>query len=214
MIVILLFNLIIHNMKYQWTIIYVDFQHRYLHLNHIQKSNPDAQIILCDISNDISKIIAWRNNDRFIRDWLKKNKNKIIHNNIAIVEWDVLITSALPNILVDGFVGRNLQKPGINKWLWFKEIDRLGKYKNYATGAAPFAIQFFNKNAIDVWTSEEFNDIFLEDIFCELRLPTIMNYANINISEHLLPYVEWYPAKYNKDVPGIYHAIKYKIDDN
>jgi len=197
-------------MKYQWTIIYVDFQHQYLHLKHLQKSNPDAQIILADISSNIEKIIAWRNNDRLIRNWLKNNKSQIIHHNIAILEWDVLVSSPLPNIKINGFVGRNLQKPNINKWLWFKEIDRLGKYKNYAMGAAPFAIQFFDKNSIEAWTSDEFDSISSQDIFCELRLPTIMNYAGIAMSEHLLPNVEWYNIQHKK-IPGIYHAIKYDI---
>ena len=188
--------------KFKWTIVYSDFQHQYLHLKHLEKSNPDAQILLADISNDLPKIMVWRNNDRYIREWLRNNYHKILHNNIAFVEWDVIITTNLPNINVCGFIGKHLQKPGVNEWLWFNEIHSLGKYKTHAMGAAPFAIQFMDK---------QYDDIYAQDIFCELRLPTIMNYAGIKMSEYLLPFVEWYNIKYNKHIPGIYHAVKYAI---
>jgi len=195
----------------KWTIIYSDFQHQYLHLKHLEKSNPDAQILLADISNDLPTIMVWRNNDRYIREWLRNNYHKILHNNIAFVEWDVLITINLPNINVCGFIGKHLQRPGINEWVWFNEIDRLGKYKTHAMGAAPFAIQFMDKEAVNTWMSNEYDDIYAKDIFCELRVPTIMNYAGIKMSEYSLPFVEWHTIKYNKNIPGIYHAIKYAI---
>lgn len=194
--------------NYKWTVIYTDFQHKYLHLKHLEQSNPDAQILLSDISNDHPKIIVWRNNDRYIREWLRENHHKIIHNNVAFIEWDVVVSTKLPDTNIDGFVGRNLQILGTNEWLWFNEIDRLGKYKDYAMGAAPFAVQFMDKKCVDIWMSEEYDDIFSQDIFCELRLPTVMNHAGVKMSEHLLPYVEWHPMQYNKNIPGIYHAIK------
>jgi len=195
----------------KWTIVYVDFQDQYIHLDHLKKSNPDAQILLCDISNDLPKVFVWRNNDKFIREWFRSNLDKIQHNNIAILEWDVVVTIPLPDIAVNGFVGRNLQRLNINQWVWFNEINRLGRYKPYAMGSAPFCVQFMDRQCINRWVDQEFDDIYSEDIFCELRLPTILNYANVNMSEYSMPYVEWHVMEYYKDIPGIYHAIKHKV---
>jgi hypothetical protein len=85
----------------KWTIIYCYFNQP-IHEKYLKDSNPDSDIILADISNNLPKKYAWRNTDKLVRQWLQKNIDKIHTNNIAIIEWDVLITKKLPDLNIDG----------------------------------------------------------------------------------------------------------------
>lgn len=195
-----------------WTIIYTDHTKDYIHLDHLQKSNPDAQILCADIFFGITeKKYAWRNGDKTVRMWLQNNIGKIISNNIALFEWDVLVSTKLPDIDINGLYAKNVRKPDTDpNWPWFKEIESLGSYKNYAIGVAPLGVLFMDKQCINTIIDPEFDDIYSKDIFSELRLPTILNSRNIPISKYDFPDVVWTPTTYDKNKPGIYHAIKTK----
>lgn len=197
--------------KYKWTILYTDYQKEFIHLKHIINSNPYAQIITVNTSHNLRSHYAWRNCDSLVRQYLKSHISDILYNNIAIFSWDVLITQELPRICVDGLMATNvfnqIQRP---RWPWFREISKLGKYKASAFAAAPFCVYFMNKNAINVWLDPQFDHLYEQDIFSELRFPTILNSQNISINKYDFPYVHWNKTHLTKN-PGIYHPIKYNV---
>lgn len=92
-----------------WTVIYCDHNNQFIHLDHIKKSNPNAQILLADISDDYNynKGDCWRNWDFLLREWLRDHICEIDNNNVAVLEWDVLITKELPNITITGLIGKH-----------------------------------------------------------------------------------------------------------
>ena len=199
-------------MSNRWDIIYT-FHIEPIHLEHLRQSNPDANILLCDISSynlSLGTKYCWRNSDAFIRNWLRNNRSSITSNHIAIIEWDVLITKPLPDLCFDGFVCKNIHRHSKN-WYWFKESKLLGKYEEFKIGITPLAVLFMDQNCIDTLIDKEFDSIFSADIFCELRLPTVINSRKINISTYHMPNISASKTIYNSNIPDIYHPIKEKI---
>lgn len=195
----------------EWTVVYNDHSNSYIHLDAIKNSNPTAQILLGDLSSNLSKHYCWRNSDNLIRNWLRNNISQIKNNKVAILEWDVLVTQKLPDIKLVGAMGKHIHKPTKNNgWKWFKEINKLEEYKKYAIGIAPLGILFIDRGSILSLIDSKFDDIFNKNIFCELRLPTILNSLDINISQYPMPNVQWHPVKYTNQ-KSIYHAIKKRI---
>lgn len=194
--------------QYNWTIIYTDHNREFIHLDHLKKSNPDAQILLADTSNNFNKNFAWRNGDLLYRTWLQNNYDKLYYNNIAILEWDVLVSQKLPDIKINGILGKHIISPN-KKWFWFKEKKRLKEYEKYSVGLSPLGVLFMCKNCVQQIVDQKFDIIYQQDIFSELRLPTILNSKNIQISSYSLPNVSWKSVKY-KTLPSIYHPIKSK----
>ena len=84
-----------------WTIIYYSHTDP-IHSDHIRASNPDAQLILLDTSNDLSRVEAFGRGDYLLRKALKSKFSLIAHDNVLLVEWDVLITATLPDVPVRG----------------------------------------------------------------------------------------------------------------
>lgn len=203
------------DLKNKWTIIYT-FHDKCLHFNHLQKSNPHAKCLKCDISNNFSASFAWRNNDKLIRNWLKNNIDKIQTNNIAILEWDSLITKQLPDILIDGVCGKFVRPyEYYSHWYWFKDKSKLDYLESYACGLLSFGFLVLNKEAIKIWISTDFDFLYEKDICCELRLGTIFKYSNIKMTEMQFPNIMEGQKKITVDLnkPDYYHPVKYNINN-
>lgn len=196
--------------KYKWTILYTDHQKQFIHYKHLIKSNPDAHIITVDISNNFPRDYIWRNSDKLVRLWLKENRSSIITNNIAILDWDVLITQQLPNIYISGLQATNVHSITNTKWIWFKDKHKLGEYIDYAIGVSPLAVLFMSIECVDILLDHEFDHLYDHDINSELRIPTILNSRGISITKYSMPYVHWKKTHLTKN-PGIYHPIKYNV---
>lgn len=198
-------------MSNTWDIIYT-FHEQPLHLEHLQKSNSDANILLCDVSSYslfLDKRYCWKNNDILIRNWVRHNRSKIVNDNIALIEWDVVVTQKLPDLKVDGLMGKNIQKAGCS-WYWFCESKRLGPIEKYKIGITPLAVLFMDQRCIDAWIDYKFDPLYSCDIFCELRLPSLINSEQIPINSYSMPTVSATKTKFSNE-PGIYHPIKEKI---
>lgn len=197
--------------KYKWTILYTDHKKQYIHYHHLLQSNPDSNIIKVDISNNYQCKFAWRNADKLVREWLKNNKSNIRTENIIILDWDVLVTEKLPSSKIVGLQGADVitlrNKP---RWNWFKDLHKLGQYKSYAIGVAPLAVLFMNIECVNIWLDSEFDHLYEQDIFSELRLPTILNSRKVPINKYHLPKVHWKHTRLKQE-PGIYHPIKYNV---
>jgi hypothetical protein len=197
--------------KYKWTVLYTDHQQNFIHYNHLVSHNPNANIFKVDISNNYKRDFIWRNSDKLVREWLRNNRSKINTENIAILDWDVLVTQQLPLLDNTGLKAANVitltNKP---RWWWFKDRHKLGKYKQFAIGVAPLGVLFMSNNCIDILLDSEFDYLYNKDIFSELRTPTILNSRGISITKYHLPYVHWKKTTL-KSNPGIYHPIKYNV---
>jgi hypothetical protein len=197
----------------KWTVIYTDHKNEFIHYEHIKKYNPNAKTFLVDISNNFRPHVAWANSDIFIREWFKNNLSKIDSNsNIALLEWDVLVTKPLPNINFFGLLGKDILFPNENKnWPHWKQNRFLDKYEKYAAGIVPFGFILMDYNTLIAWLDERFDFLYKKNIQNELRLGTILNSQNIKMSQWFLPNVSWniQPSDFSK--PDIYHPVKHKI---
>jgi hypothetical protein len=170
-----------------WTIFY-SFHDTPIHLSFLQKSNPQANIIPIDISNNFSQHFAWRNSDNLVRDKIKEHINSIRSQNIAIAEYDVLIKESLPNLNIDAVYCKKIMRLDKNKnWHWFRENSRLGPLKSFALGIFPMGFFLLNIEHLKYWLDSKYDFLYKENIFCELRLGTILNHAGSSIKEYNYP---------------------------
>jgi hypothetical protein len=194
-----------------WDIIYV-YHDKPVHLEHLQKSNSDNNILLCDISSYslfVEKKYCWKNNDLLIRNWIRQNRSKITNENIALVEWDVVISQKLPDLKVKGLIGKNIQNYG-SGWYWFCDSKKLGPIEKYRIGITPFALLFMDQQCIDYWIHYEFDPLYVCDIISELRLPSLLNSKNIPITTYPMPNMSATVTQFS-NTPGMYHPVKQKI---
>jgi hypothetical protein len=197
-----------------WTVIYT-FHKECLHYDHLVKSNPQAYNMICNISNNYTKKYAWRNSDKLIREWLKNNITKIQTNNIAILEWDTLITKKMPETMeIDGVYAKYIRHyEKYPNWYWFKDKPKLNHLSKYACGLLSFGFLLLNIKAAECIIDKQFDFLYEEDIFCELRLGTIFNYSNIPMTEIVFPNILEGQKKITvSDKGDYYHPVKYKIN--
>lgn len=198
--------------KFKWTIVYTDYRNRFIHYDHIKNSNPEADIIKADIFYGIDdRQYAWRNADKLVRNWLRDNIERIQTNNIAILEWDVFVNQELPNISVSGLFCKEHKIYGVHEWNWFKEIFQLGEYKTYAAGIVPLGVMFADQKCVQTIISPEFDDLYEKDIFCELRIGTILRSKNIEVTEYSMPNVFWDGYYQPINQKSIYHPMKLAV---
>jgi hypothetical protein len=196
-----------------WTIIYTSFK-EYIHYEHLKKYNPNAQIMLCDISHNLTRDQAWRNSDRFIRNWLKRNIDKIENERIMLIEWDVFINTPLPDIKFQGLMSKVVITPNSEPtWVWFREKNKLGNLIPFASGVVPLAFLVMDKEVCKTLINPKFDYLFDQDIFCELRFSTVLRSENIPISQMSfpIPHISLYKNFSNLDKPDFYHPVKESI---
>lgn len=208
----------------KWTIIACsNHKNEYLHLKYLKQSNPDAQIIKLNFGNKQ----RWKNEhlyhahfecDAVIRDWFRfkpERVSRIKYNNIALVEYDTLITQRLPDIKLNNELLCNKKlipkkNPNWNNW---PHILKLEEWKEYAVGCMPFSLYFMSKNCLDIWIDEKYNDIYKHKMCAEVRLPSILNRNGVKIKRHSsLKNIKFIANKsllFDMDVPGLYHPVKY-----
>jgi hypothetical protein len=209
----------------QWTIIYTYYQEP-IHLDIIKHNNPDADIIAANIYDpNLTGKDAWRNCDKLVRNWLRNNKHLIKNKHVCIAEYDVYMNLKLPADLdINNQLYCSAPAPNPSSFfLWFSENERLGRLQQYAFGTALFCLYLMDRECIEYWLDEEFDYLYNEDIFCELRFGTIMNYKGVNISR-FGKFLKWnlkaQPTHLNEQIkkqptylsnPGIYHPVKQRV---
>lgn len=196
-----------------WTIIQT-FHKEPIHIDYLRKFNNNAQILEANISGagiGLSKNTIWRNNDRFIREWISENISHIEYEKVAILEWDVLVTTSLMNIDLNGFYANQIINPSKDKWwMWSKEIPRLESIKDYALGVVPFGVIFLEKKCLQSYIDPEFDKLYNADIFCELRLGSHLNFCGFQSNSLNIKSISW--VKYTGMIENnFYHPVKRKI---
>jgi hypothetical protein len=152
------------------------------------------------------------NHDKYLRDWLKDNFNKITTNNVALFEWDVLLNKQLPSIKVNGIHIKhitNTKKP----WPWMNQVAKINK--NISTGMAPFGVFYTNRYFIEQMIDEKYDYLYNQDLFCEARLTILSHLIQANILEDrkIFQYRAISNPKFkdNQIPTGCFHPVKEKV---
>lgn len=228
-------------MNSDWTIIYYynSRTHSPIHATDNKESNKNTNFIIADVFDELFvqeyetnfsknyiegrtnleneltgfEKYSWRNCDKFIRHWLKKNKHLITTERVALIEWDVLFTKELPTHLnLKNKIltrTRHLYSKDRDDWNWFREISQLDDFQKSACGITIMGCLLFDKTFLDIWLNQEFDPLYKKDIFCELRLGTIMNHSNIEWDTYssFMPEVR-FNCCFKPEILGYYHPVK------
>jgi hypothetical protein len=207
--------------KNNWTVIACsNHKNEYLHLKYLKESNPDAQIIKLDFTNP--NPLAGFQCDMIVRDWFLSKPsriNNIKYNNVALVEYDVLITQRLPDIKLNNELLCHKKMIPETSAIWrnWPHILRLEEWKKYAVGCMPFSLYFMSKNCLDILINKKYDQIYKERMCCEVRLPSILNRNKIKIESHPslrnIKFIENNKSlEFNINTPGLYHPVKYSTE--
>ncbi len=191
-----------------WTVIIKTYRPCGLpHIDSLVASNPEARIFVAsgpELKGAPQKT-AWRNADRDLRSFWRERRSSIPGERIAVLEHDVLVTTRLPDIRPKGIAGKALQRNA--SWTWWEDTRKLGSLLPHAVGITPLAVLFISREALDSLAEERWDAWFDQDIFCELRTPTLVAANGLPVETTPLPYVQWNQRPAGQ-APGIYHSIK------
>jgi hypothetical protein len=191
----------------------------------------DVRIIFKENDPKFNKTYYWKNGDQPLREWWIKNGDTVKNENIAVIEWDTLITCPLPKIpeefdlvgkqmFIENKQIKNKWKPlpmahpnwTNDNWYWWPDIPKLelSEYET-AVGLISFGAFFMKRFVLDLICKPRWDHIYEKSIQNELRFPTIAGVEGTRIGEIDLPFVDFRTMEY-QDIPGIYHPIKSKIN--
>lgn len=201
-------------MKY--SVLWMTTQKRGLpHEDQFSQYNPDVRQYVCE-GVDVGGIGEWRNNDRALREWLKKNLHLIDTPYLIIIEWDVLFGKKVEDVFSEfegveiGGLHKKPNQPG--RWQWFQEVPHLPEgLRSYAAGIAPFCLMCIGVDKLKQLCSKAFDNVFNKDIFCELRFATVLNFMGVNVRRiECKTRITSLKIRAPLEGEGIWHAVKKK----
>ena len=187
------------------------------HLKHFHDMNPGLEYHVCmtpDGINAAEKHHMWRNCDRHIRDFWKAHRTSVKADYVIFMEHDVLcndsVKKRIPNLLgmsgakvVDGILSEHTH------WNWASEVVRLPEGVRSDRVIVPQAVIQFSRDCLDAICQPEYDTVFAADIFCELRLPSVVHAAGFPIQViEGLDEVQWHEVSVQGTGKGIWHAVK------
>ncbi len=177
-------------------------------MEHLRRSHPEMEIhVACDGRVGKSADL-WRSCDRFLRDWWKENGGRVSGSHLWLLEHDVLVTTELPDCSeVRGMGGQHVKHAENRDWMWLGEADRLPEGM-LPHGMAPLGVTVYHRQALDALIDPAWDALFAADVFCELRLPSVIAHCGFPLVELPLPEVRAGSITPDRNVPGIYHAVK------
>ena len=184
----------------------------------LRATNPGLTVhasIVAQGETQAAYVAAWRNCDRNIREWWRRSRESVAAGSVLFCEYDVLCNVDLRAMIrpLDPGVGiagaKVMSRIRDRRSFWpFREIDRLPSAMHAkAIAIAPLAVLLISRAALDAILCETFDETFGGDIFCEMRLPTVIRNAGFDVAEMELPNVGVTPLSVT-DKPGIYHPVK------
>jgi hypothetical protein len=180
------------------------------HLKRAKKWNPDVEFIVATLPTADD---AWRNYDRYMRQWWIENRSLIQQGFVCFFEWDTLIQCNL-NELTKYHAHVVCAYPrikGVHAWQWWKEEKRLPKSLCMpARGIAPLAALGAYSYTWDmIFKSVLAPNVWNEDVYCELRLGSIMASLNLNVQGvHEMECCGHIPIHAMPTRKGIFHPVK------
>lgn len=203
-------------------VIMTSSQHRQPHAKALRNANPGLAIHVSEPVagvNDSAYVSAWRNCDRNIRSWWAANRLNVKTPSVIFMEYDVLCNVCLADHI--GPLKRGVGAAGAavmtavahSRSFWpFREIPRLPlRLRGHAIAIAPLAFMQIARTALDEILHPEYDDAFDADIFCELRLPTIIEHCGYQIGALELPNVGVRVLHPAPDDRGIFHPVKQPV---
>lgn len=189
------------------------------HLAELVASNPDLAVSVCmspDAETAEDAKNAWRNCDRNIRGWWREFGAGVAADQVLFLEYDVRVTVDLTKAIRRMPAGFGMSGAAVkgqamhgHAWPLFAEAVRLPReVRALACGIAPLAVVLVSRSALDALADERWDAAFAEDVFCELRMPTLVRASGFRIMEQALPNVLCGRFSGSMEQPGIYHAIK------
>jgi len=186
------------------------------HAAHLQAANEGLVVHICDAAQGVGdeRKMMWRNCDRNIREWWRVHRDEVQTDSVLCLEWDVFcdvdLQTTIPPLATDcGIAAASILTPvtAIRSYWPFEDIFRLPpEMQGLACATAPLAVLLISRAALDAVLSTEYDAIFSADIFCELRLPTIIRHAGFGVAEMDLPNVHCTPCR--PTFADIWHPVK------
>lgn len=198
------------------------------HLETLRRSNPTAFILpltdavpeLLPGSVDVARYPSefadsqkWRSIDLTLYRWFQNRSLNARH--YIVVEYDCFCSVDLrehyAEVMAADVAGVDLFTKKQNpKWKWFQD-DELHKLpaedRPHAAGIVPFTCTMFSHAAL----TSVVTNVYREDIFCELRLGTIIN--KLGLTYKRLPItkrsrISYHEYPWRTSSPGLFHSIK------
>lgn len=199
-----------------WTILYCKRHDGFApHIDAIKLSNPHHQLVVLETKNNYPNYRAWMECDLILKPAIKKALPQILHHNIALLEWDVLLLDTLPDINVEFLYANDIYYKG-GPWIpgalkYFRNTD----YEKFVVCASRFCFYMMPKYALEIWIDKKNDHWFNKSMSCEVRLPTLLNYNGIKPKKFVWPYL----IKGKNTAPSvsgknIYHPILEKLSKN
>jgi hypothetical protein len=192
------------------------------HAAALQAANPGAGIHpnpLPDLAGTERKT-AWRNSDRAVRTWWSTHSATVATGHVLFLEGDVYANCDLAALL-DGpwtdadLVAANLKFQVAHRRAWpaFAELDRLPeRMRADGCGIEPLAVLLMSRRGLDLICQPEFDEVFAADVFCELRLPTVLRHAGGRLAFcPRLGTVGTTPVTPRWGGRGIWHPVKSEV---
>jgi hypothetical protein len=202
------------------------------HLDYFKKNNPNVKVfIIIGEDSHRGKRYNWKNADQPLRKWWKENGHTVKTENVAVIEWDTLITCSLPDI-PEGFdlVGKQMFVENIqirnqwtplpmahpnwsnDNWYWWPDIPKLELTEGEtAVGLISFGAFFMRRFVLDLICKPRWDHIYEKSIQNELRFPSIVSVEGGRVGEIKLPFVHHSTMTYTHE-KEIYHPIKIQYD--
>lgn len=184
------------------------------HLGRFMKRNPEVPVhVVCGKALDgHDRTLAWRNCDRLIREWWLEQGQFLHFKRALFLEWDVVFDARIDEVFPDGhFIGRDVHDPRMKNWQWFSETAALPtELQPHALGVSPLAALMISHECLDAICNHPLSDsLFEQDIFCELRLPTLAASCGYvpAPNREMLPHLGCYPIAAGQG-QGVWHSVK------
>ncbi len=201
------------------------------HVGWLEESNPGLEThIIVGPDSPLGKWDNWKNGDRPLRDWWRRNRDVVDGKVIAVMEWDTLVSCPLPHLPdtldlagaikfvspVDARrqAGRMMRSRDWtpDKWCWWRELDRLGLPPgSRAVGLVSFGFYVMRRRVLDSVCAERWDDVYARSVQNELRFPTAASISGHPVGVIPLPFVH-FDAVVVTTRRGVYHSVKTPYD--
>jgi hypothetical protein len=193
------------------------------HAAALQASNPGLEIhahYSRQGATQSERFHLWRNCDRNIRAYWRDHRHLVQAGHLLFLEYDVFCDVDLRSVIQPSFTRFGIAAAQILSGLtdrrsfWpFDDIPKLPRsMQALACATAPLALLLISSDALEAIISPSYDPVFEADIFCELRLPTIIRHAGFSAVSMPIPHVTATPA--TPDSPGIWHPVKQPVSSS
>lgn len=200
------------------------------HLDLLRRGNPYPVVAVCDASAE--RVEGAIDVDVLTKEWASEDKwggiDTVLYRwfrhgglraeRYVFFEWDTLATMPVKEYFgalwdEDAAGASTMLIERDPDWWWFHQLDRLPPHvRDVAAGIVPLSGLLLSDRALAAVASSAIP----ADVYCELRLGTLLRAAGFTLSEYppeTQRMNQWHRdlIVYDADKPGIYHPIKERM---